>query len=143
MGDDIKSIVAKKFKHYSNAAFQRRLMTPELFSSRPFVCRHSYRCRATNGNIVSPGDCVAVVRTKRGVEVWLESHAIGRIEGEDAAELVEAFEADPRAGRCVMACVEDEIGLDGHFSITLTEGGQGVNRPAPAPQTIRDLVSRL
>lgn len=143
MGDDIKSIVAKKFKHYSNAAFQRRLLIPELFSSRPFVCRHSYRCRATNGNVLSLGDSVAVVHTKRGVEVWLESHAIGKIEGEDAIELVEALEVDPRAGKCVMACVEEEVGLDGHFSIMLAEGGQRVTRPASAIQTTPETVSGM
>jgi hypothetical protein len=143
MGDDIKSIVAKKFKHYSNAAFQQRLMTPELFSSTPFVCLHAYRCRATNGNAVSPGDSVAVVRTKRGVEVWLESHVVGKIEGEDAIELVEALEVDPRAGKCVMACVEEKVGLDEHFSIMLTEGGQRVIDPTSAKQTTPDSLSRM
>ncbi|MSU58838.1 MAG: hypothetical protein EXS35_11850 [Pedosphaera sp.] len=132
MGENIQSIVAKKFRTHGNDAFRRRLMTPELFSSRPFICHHSYTCRATNGNILSVGDDVAVVRTKRGVEVWLESHVIGKIEGEDANELLEAFEVDPRAGKCVMGRVEDDVGLDGNFSIILTEGVQRVITPATA-----------
>lgn len=132
MGENIKAIVGKKFKHHSNAAFQRRLMTPELFSATPFLCYHNYRCRTTNGNVLTVGDEVVVVRAKHSVMVWLEAHPIGEIEGDDAVELIEALEAEPRAGKCLMARIEEEVGIDGRFSIMLTEGVQRVITPTIA-----------
>jgi hypothetical protein len=131
MGENLKSIVAKAFKHHSNAAIQRRLKTPDLFSETPFIYYHHYRCRATNGSFLSVGDVVAIVLCKHRPQVWLEAHAIGEIEGDEALEIIEALEKDDRAGNCILARVEDEIGVDGRFSIMLMEEGSRVTTEQP------------
>src|SRR5262245_46103098 len=98
MGENLKSIVAKAFKHHSNAALQRRLKTPDLFTETPFVYFHHFRCLASHGSMVSMGSTVAIVLVKGHLQVWLESCAIGEIEGDDAVEIIEALKSDERAG---------------------------------------------
>lgn len=130
MGENIQATIAKAFKHYGNAAYQRRFMAPDLFSRTPFVCYHTYRCRATNGCFLQPGDNVVVVLRNHKIEIWLQSHAVGEVEGEDAAELVQALEAKDHAEQWMMARIDEECGLDRHFFIKL-EGGPIVVEAAP------------
>ena len=121
MGDDIKSKIAKAFKHHSNRAFDRRLNTPDLFSSVPIILVRSYRCRAETGVTLQRGEIVAAVRSHKKVRVWCGNQIIGEPVAGELAAFLEIFDAEPRAERIALAQVTEEVGLDGCFDIELVE----------------------
>jgi hypothetical protein len=126
MGWKIKAAVAKAFRTQSNKAYRRRLQTETLFSRVSFLHLQSFRCHAKNGVCVSQGDSVAIVRLKTKVQIWSEDRVIGEIEEAEAAELM--AEREMVGKQVMMARVEDGVGMDGRFSIVLSEEVSDIER---------------
>jgi hypothetical protein len=121
MGWNIRSIVEKAFRHYSNIAYTNRLSTPDLFSRTPMICAQILRCRARASSVIHLDETVVVIKDGSRIKVWSGNGFVGEISSEDADDLCSAFESEDRACDIGVGTIVEETGIDGFFNIRIEE----------------------
>ena len=119
MGEQFISKHTRDRSSKRDAAYERELATPTLFSDRQHIYAHSVACQLTDRTRrVCPGETVIVCVTEDGrINIARANQVIGSAKADAAVPIIEAAQFDRRCRGLIPAVVEEASQIGGYFTV--------------------------
>lgn len=119
-----------QFHHRKERALAESLTRKHLFSDRPEVLKTAFKCEPVGEETsLVVGDLVILLPDGGSLKTVHDNVEVGRITGEGATQVLEALNADSRAGGMAVAEVVQPPTLSGFFEVCIRDSA-----PPPTKQ---------